>query len=153
MTEQSCELPRDNATDAEIAEILDSARTIAVVGLSDKPDRESYIVALYLKEHGYRIVPVNPAVREVLGETAYPDLGSVPADIAIDAVDIFRKPEFIPEVVDAAIARRAKVVWMQLGLAHNAAAAKARAAGLRVVMDRCIKIEHARRASGPPRHA
>ncbi len=144
MADQSCEFPLTNAGESEIDGILASARTIAVVGLSDKPDRDSYRVAAYLKAHGYTIVPVNPAVPEILGERSYPDLASIPAAIAIDVVDVFRKPEYIPKVVDEAIARGARVVWMQLGLAHNAAADKARAAGLAVVMDRCIKVEHAR---------
>jgi predicted CoA-binding protein len=144
MGEQSCEFPLANANDAEIDGILATTRTIAVVGLSDKPDRESYRVAEYLQRHGYRIVPVNPAADEVLGERSYPNLAAIPAGVAIDVVDVFRKPEFIPAVVDDAIARGAKAVWMQLGLAHNAAADKARAAGLAVVMDRCIKVEHAR---------
>ena len=144
MTDQSCELPLSNASEREIDEILASARTIAVVGLSDKPDRESHMVARYLQANGYRIIPVNPAVAEVLGERGYPDLASIPPEVAIDVVDIFRKPEFIPGIVDAAIARGARAVWMQLGLADNAAAQKARAAGLAVVMDRCMKVEHAR---------
>ena len=147
MTEQSCELPLSNADEGEIDEILASARTIAVVGLSDKPDRESHMVARYLQANGYRVIPVNPAVAEVLGERSYPDLVSIPPEIAIDVVDIFRKPEFIPAIVDAAIARGARVVWMQLGLADNAAAQRARAAGLEVVMDRCMKVEHARWAA------
>lgn len=150
MHEQSCELPMSNASDREIEEILTTARTIAVVGLSAKPDRESHMVAHHLKAHGYRIIPVNPAVPEVLGERSYPDLASIPAEIAIDVVDIFRRPEFIPAVVDAAIARGAKVVWMQLGLVHNQAAEKARAAGVKVVMDRCMKVEHARWAANRP---
>jgi predicted CoA-binding protein len=144
MREQSCELPMSNASEREIDEILASARTIAVVGLSDRSDRESNMVAHYLQANGYRIIPVNPAVAGVLGERSYPDLGSIPPEIAIDVVDIFRKPEFIPAIVDKAITRGARVVWMQLGLAHNAAAQKAREAGLIVVMDRCMKVEHAR---------
>jgi predicted CoA-binding protein len=144
MGEQSCEFPLSNASDPEIDAVLAAARTIAVVGLSDKPDRDSYRVAAYLQAHGYRIVPVNPAAAVILGEKSYPDLASIPADIAVDVVDVFRRPEFVPAVVEAAVARRAPVVWMQLGIAHNAAAEKARAAGLSVVMDRCIKVEHAR---------
>lgn len=144
MGEGSCELPMSNASKRELDEILASARTIAVVGLSEKPDRESHMVARYLQANGYRIIPVNPAVAEVLGERSYPDLSSIPPEIAIDVVDIFRKPEFIPAIVDEAIARGARAVWMQLGLAHNATAQKARAAGLAVVMDRCMKVEHAR---------
>jgi predicted CoA-binding protein len=147
--EQTCDLPLSNASEAEIDGILATARTIAVVGLSDRSDRESHMVARYLQAHGYRIVPVNPAAAEVLGERSYPDLGSIPPDVAIDVVDIFRKPEFIPAIVDEAITRGAKVIWMQLGLAHNAAAEKARAAGLVVVMDRCMKVEHTRWSARP----
>ncbi|HVN32785.1 MAG TPA: CoA-binding protein [Thermoanaerobaculaceae bacterium] len=150
MGEQTCDLPLSNASDAEIDAILAGARTIAVVGLSDKPDRESHKVARYLQAHGYRIIPVNPAVAQVLGERSFRDLASIPKEIAIDIVDIFRRPEFIPTVVDGAIARGARTVWMQLGLAHNAAAEKARAAGLAVVMNRCMKIEHARWSARPP---
>jgi predicted CoA-binding protein len=143
MGEQACEFPASNASNEEIDAILAGARTIAVVGLSDKPDRDSYRVAAYLQQHGYRIIPVNPAASEILGERACPELAAIPSEVSVDVVDIFRKPELIPPIVDQAIARGAKVVWMQLGLAHNAAAVKARAAGLRVVMDRCTKIEHA----------
>jgi len=148
MDDQACEFPLSNASPDDIASILASARTIAVVGLSDKADRDSNRVARYLQDHGYRVIPVNPALPEAVGERCYPDLASIPADVSLDIVDIFRKAEFIPALVDEAIARGAGVVWMQLGLAHNAAADKARAAGLQVVMDRCIKIEHARHASG-----
>jgi len=144
MDDQSCELPMSNASTKEIDEILSTATTIAVVGLSNNPERESHKVASYLQARGYRIVPVNPAVREVLGERSYPDLAAIPSEIAVDVVDIFRRIQFIPAIVDAAIARRAGAVWMQLGLVHNASAERARAAGLRVVMDRCMKVEHAR---------
>jgi predicted CoA-binding protein len=126
----------------EIRDILHSARTIAVVGLSDRPDRPSHGVAAYLKAHGYRIIPVNPGVREVLGEKAYARLEDVPEKI--DVVDVFRRPEHVPEIVDSAIAVGAKVVWLQDGIVHEAAAAKARAAGLRVVMDRCMLRDHHR---------
>ncbi len=144
MSEQTCELPLSNASDEEIAQLLRQAKTVAVVGLSDNPGRESYAVAAYLQAQGYRIVPINPNVHEVLGERAYPFLGDVPAQVAVDVVDIFRRPEFIPEIVDQAIARGVKAIWMQKGLAHNAAAEKARAAGITVVMDRCMMIEHRR---------
>ncbi|KDA55079.1 CoA-binding protein [Thermoanaerobaculum aquaticum] len=137
-----------NASDEEIKAILEEAKTVAVVGLSDNPERESYQVAAYLKAQGYRIIPVNPNVREVLGERAYPTLSDIPKDIKVDVVDIFRRPEFIPEIVDQAIARGAKAVWMQKGLAHNAAADKARTAGLAVVMDRCMMVEHRRLVQG-----
>lgn len=148
MGNEFCEFPLANASDEEIKAILESAKTIAVVGLSDNPERESYQVAAYLKTQGYRIIPVNPNVREVLGEEAYPTLADIPKDIPVDVVDIFRRPEFIPEIVDQAIARGAKAVWMQKGLAHNAAADKARAAGLSVVMDRCMMVEHRRLLRG-----
>lgn len=148
MGNEFCEFPLTNASDEEIKAILETAKTIAVVGLSDNPQRESYQVAAYLKAQGYRIIPVNPTVQEVLGERAYPTLADIPKEVQVDVVDIFRRPEFIPEIVDQAIARGAKVVWMQKGLAHNAAADKARAAGLSVVMDRCMMVEHRRLSRG-----
>lgn len=148
MSTEFCEFPLANASDEEIKAILQEAKTVAVVGLSDNPERESHQVAAYLKAQGYRIIPVNPNVQEVLGERAYPTLGDIPKDIKVDVVDIFRRPEFIPEIVDQAIARGAKAVWMQKGLAHNAAADKARAAGLAVVMDRCMMVEHRRLVRG-----
>jgi uncharacterized protein len=128
----------------QIAEILHSARTIAVVGLSSKRYRPSYGVAEYLKRAGYRIVPVNPLETEVLGEPAYPDLDSVPGPV--DIVDIFRRSEFVPAVVEAAIRKGAKVVWMQEGVIHDGAARRAESAGLIVVMDRCILKDHRRLA-------
>jgi predicted CoA-binding protein len=125
-----------------ISEILHTSRTIAVVGLSPKRYRPSYGVAEYLKRSGYRIIPVNPTVAEVLGERSYPDLDSIPEPI--DLVDIFRRSEFVPEIVEAAIRIGAKAVWMQEGVIHEAAAARAEAAGLAVVMDRCILKDHRR---------
>ena len=125
-----------------ISEILRSARTIAVVGLSAKRYRPSYGVAEYLQKAGYRIIPVNPGVTEVLGEKAYPDLDSVPEPI--DIVDIFRRPEFVPEIVEAAIRKKARVVWMQEEVFHEEAALRAESAGLQVVMDRCILKDHRR---------
>jgi predicted CoA-binding protein len=133
-------MPAQNASSEEIRQILLQARTIAVVGISDKPDRDSHRVAAYLQQHGYRIVPVNPAVKEVLGEKAYARLEDVSEKI--DVVDIFRRPEAVPEIVDSAIAVGARVVWMQDGIVHNAAADKARAAGLQVVMSKCMLREH-----------
>lgn len=128
----------------QISEILHAARTIAVVGLSAKRYRPSYGVAEYLKRAGYRIIPVNPQETEVLGEKCYPDLESIPE--AVDIVDIFRRSEFVPEVVEAAIRKGAKVVWMQEGVIHEAAARRAQEAGLVVVMDRCILKDHRRLA-------
>jgi predicted CoA-binding protein len=127
---------------SHIPEILRKARTIAVVGLSSKRYRPSYSVTEYMQSAGYRIIPVNPFETEILGEKAYKDLESVPG--RVDVVDIFRRSEFVPEIVDAAIRIGARVVWMQEGVIHEAAAAKARAAGLEVVMDRCILKEHRR---------
>lgn len=125
---------------ANIAEILKSSRTIAVVGLSSNPMRPSNGVAAYLKRAGYRIIPVNPKESEVLGEKCYARLEDILEKI--DIVDIFRRPEYVPEVVDSAIRIGAKTVWMQEGVIHEAAAAQARKAGLQVVMDRCILKEH-----------
>jgi predicted CoA-binding protein len=144
MMAETCEFPLSNASDEEIKRVLQQAKTIAVVGLSDNPERESHQVAAYLQAQGYRIIPVNPHAQEILGERAYPSLLAIPEDLVVDVVDIFRRPEFIPEIVDQAIARGAKAIWMQKGLAHNAAAEKARAAGLVVVMDRCMMVEHRR---------
>jgi predicted CoA-binding protein len=130
----------------EIRDILTASKTVAVVGLSDSPDRPSYHVAAYLQGHGYRIIPVNPAVTEVLGERAYAGLCDVP--VPVDLVDVFRKSEAVPPIVEDAIAIGAKAIWMQEGVVHEEAAARARAAGLTVVMDRCTLKEHARLAAG-----
>ena len=136
----ACEMPLENATPEEIRAILASARTIAVVGLSDKPDRDSHHVAAYLQRAGYRILPVNPAVEEVLGEKAVAGLRDLREPV--DVVDIFRKADAVPGLVEDAIAIGAKVVWMQDGIVHNAAADRARAAGLKVVMSRCMLRDH-----------
>jgi predicted CoA-binding protein len=140
MSDQHCEIPAYNPPSEEIKAILEKYKIVAIVGLSPKPQRDSYKVAKYLQENHYRIVPVNPGQKEILGEKCYPNLKAIP--FPIDLVDIFRKPEAIPAVVDDAIETAAKVAWMQLGLAHNEAADKARKAGLEVVMNKCIKIEH-----------
>jgi predicted CoA-binding protein len=131
------------ASDAEITEILDNYRVVAVVGLSADLNRPSHQVAHYLQVHGYRIVPVNPGCRAILGEKCYASLRDIP--FPVEVVDIFRKVEVIPGIVDEAIAVGAKVVWMQQGLEEPGSAQKARQAGLSVVMDRCIKIEHLQR--------
>ena len=128
----------------QLSEILQHSHTIAVVGLSGKRFRPSYGVAEYMQRAGYRIIPVNPQEPEVLGEAAYPDLDSVPDPI--DIVDIFRRAEFIPEIVEAAIRKGAKVIWMQEGVIHEDAARRATDAGLTVVMDRCILKDHRRLA-------
>ena len=137
---ERCEIPRANPTPAEIRNILTSARRIAVVGHSDDPGRDSYRVGRYMAEHGFEVFAVNPNARSTPDLMFYPDLASVPGPI--DIVDIFRRPEAIPAIVEEAIRLGAKTVWMQLGLADNAAADRARAAGLRVVMSRCIMQDH-----------
>ncbi len=128
----------------EIPEILKTAKVVAVVGLSDKPERPSYGVASYLLGHGYTIIPVNPNISGWKDLKAYASLADIPESVRVDVVDIFRKGEDVQPVVDEAIRIKAKVVWMQLGIINEPAAAKARAAGLDVVMDRCMRIEHLR---------
>jgi predicted CoA-binding protein len=137
----NCRIPNGNPHDEEIALLLRNARTIAIVGLSDRPTRDSHSVALYLMEKGYRIIPVNPSRPEILGEKSYPDLLSIPDKV--DIVDIFRKIEAIPGIIDEAIQIKAGAVWMQLGLSHHQAAQKAQEAGLMVIQLKCIKIDHA----------
>ena len=127
-----------------ISEILHNARTIAVVGVSSKRFRPSYGVTEYMKRAGYRIIPVNPQESEVLGEKSYPDLDSVPGPV--DIVNIFRRPECVPDIVEAAIRKGAKAIWMQEGVIHEEAARRAEAAGLAVIMDHCILKEHRRLA-------
>ncbi len=123
-----------------ISKILSQAETIAVVGLSNNPARPSYEVAAYLQRSGYRIIPINPNEQEVLGERAYPDLLSVPG--TIDIVDIFRRPEYVPEIVQQAIVKGAKVVWMQPGTENYDAADLAEAAGLKTVVGMCLRVQH-----------
>jgi len=126
----------------EIEEILQQGRTIAVVGLSPKANRPSHSVSQYMQSQGYRIIPVNPAAVEVLGEKCYPDLASIPEKV--DIVNIFRRSEEVPPIVQEAIRIGATAVWMQEGVVHQGAAARAREAGLKVVMDLCILKEHRR---------
>jgi len=129
-------------SDKVMKEILLSAKTIASFGLSSNQEKESYGIVSYLKEQGYRIIPVNPTATEILGEKVYPDLESIPDQV--DVVQVFRKPEDVPPVVDSAIKIGAKVVWMQEGIRHEGAAQKARDAGLQVVMDACMRATHQR---------
>ena len=129
-------------TPAQRLHILERYRRIAMMGLSSNPFRPSHFAALYLLAEGYDVVPVNPRESSVLGRTSYPSLKAVPG--AIEVVDIFREPAAVPDIVEEAIAIGAKVIWMQLGVIHEGAAERAREAGLEVVMDRCMKIEHAR---------
>lgn len=127
-------------TDDDIGRLLKSAKTIAVVGLSDSPLRPSYGVAAYLQNHGYRIIPVNPTIRGALGEKAVASLADIKEKI--DVVDVFRRSEFVPELVDEAIRLKLRAIWLQEDVVHEAAAKKARDAGMFVVMDRCILKEH-----------
>ena len=128
-----------------VQDILEKSKVVAVVGLSPKPHRDSHEVARYMQDNGYRIIPVYPRADSILGEKVYPDLKSIPEKV--DVVDIFRKSQDVPPVVDEAIEIGAKAVWMQLGIVHEGAAAKAREAGLGVVMDRCMLVEHRNLAS------
>ena len=122
--------------------ILERYRRIGMVGLSSNPFRPSHFAAIYLLSEGYDVVPVNPRESEVLGKKCYSSLAAIPG--GVEVVDIFREPAAVPAIVDEAIAIGAKVIWMQLGVIHEGAAERARSAGLEVVMDRCMKIEHAR---------
>ena len=130
--------------EAAISSILENCRTVAVVGLSPKPDRDSFRVSRYMQAHGWRIVPVNPNAVEVLGEKAYATLSDAAAHARIDLVNVFRNSADVPPVVDEAIAIGAQAVWLQVGISHQAASAKAHAAGLQVVQDKCLMVEHAR---------
>lgn len=130
--------------DAQITQLLKTTRTIGVVGLSDQPWRASHDVAAYLLNAGYTIVPINPNIRSVFGQTAYPNLTAAARDFVIDLVNVFRRSEYVPDIVDEAIAIGAKAIWLQLGVVHEAAAQRARDAGLTVIMDRCLKVDHAR---------
>jgi len=134
--------------DQMMKEILLSAKTIASVGLSSSDEKESYWIVLYLKEQGYRIIPVNPKATEIFGEKVYPDLSAIPNPV--DVVQVFRKPEDVPAVVDEAIKIGAKVVWMQEGIVNEEAAEKARAAGLQVVMNACMRATHRRLIGSKP---
>ncbi len=129
-----------------IRRILADHRTIAVVGLSANWYRPSYFAAKYLQDHGYRIIPVNPAYPEILGERCYPSLGAIPEPVEV--VDVFRRPAEVPPLVEEAHAIGARVLWLQLGVIHEQAAARALELGMEVVMDRCMKIEHARLFGG-----
>jgi len=131
-------------TEDALRDILRVARTIAVVGLSPKPTRPSHGVARYLRDAGYRIVPVNPGHSTILGEKSYPTLTAAAADHTIDIVDVFRRSEFVGAIVDEAIATqsRPRLIWLQLGVVDDAAQARAQAAGIPCVMDRCLMVEH-----------
>jgi predicted CoA-binding protein len=139
---------KDATPPTDIGALLARTRTIAVVGLSPSPHRTSYGVSQYMKARGFRIVPVNPNTREVFGEQAYPTLTEAAKHEQIDLVNVFRRAEDVPPVMDEAIAIGAPALWMQLGIINEAAAAKGRAAGLEVVQDRCVMVEHSRLTRG-----
>jgi len=139
--EETCELPAFRVSDEEARKVMDRYKTIAVVGLSSNPEKPSHFVPKYLKEHGYTIIPVNPTAKgEILGEKVYAGLKDVPQKVEV--VDIFRPPKDVPPIVEEAIAIGAKVVWMQEGIVNNAAAERAKAAGLTVIMDKCMMKVH-----------
>ncbi|MBI3744628.1 MAG: CoA-binding protein [Chloroflexi bacterium] len=130
-----------------VQQIFKESKTIAVVGLSSDPAKDSLHVSEYMQQQGYRIIPVNPKEQEVLGEKAYPDLKSVP--VPVDIVDVFRRPDATPSIATEAVAIKAKALWLQLGIANDEAASTATRGGLDVVMDKCIMVEHQRlRAQG-----
>ncbi len=137
-------------SDEAMRTILAGARTIAVVGLSDKPERDSNEVARYLQAQGYRVIPVNPALSEVLGERSYPSLGAIPVEESIDIVDVFRRSDQVPPIVVEAIDRRVPTIWMQLGVESPEAAEAARARGATVIENLCVMQQH-RRLGIPPR--
>lgn len=136
----------DNTDIRTLRRVLQQHQTIAMVGLSANWYRPSFFAAKYLQEYGYRVIPVTPAYDEILGEKCYPSLEEVPE--TVEVVDCFRRPEEIPALAEQAVRIKAKVLWMQLGIVHDGAAAIAREAGLEVVMDRCMKIEHGRLFGG-----
>jgi predicted CoA-binding protein len=142
---RDCITKHRSSEDDTICRILRSFRRIGVVGFSDKPSRPSHRIARYLADHGYEVVPVNPALTQGLGSRAYPDLSSIPG--GIEVVNIFRRAEHIPAIVAEAIEAGAAAVWMQIGLRNEASADRARRSGLLVVMDRCIMVEHGRHLS------
>ena len=140
-------MPFTNPADSQIRSILSNPTTVAVIGCSDNLSRDSLRIAILLKSHGFRVVPVNPGLKpdalvDALGERAYPDLASVPFPVEI--VDVFRRPEFLPEIAEQAIAKGARILWGQLGVINLDAARRAQEAGLTVVMDRCPAIEYGR---------
>lgn len=135
-------LELENPQPAKLRRLLSEARTVAVVGLSSNGARDSYRVAEYLIQHGYRVIPVNPAVQSVLGEKSYPDLESIPEPV--DVVDLFRRPEYVPDIAAQAISIGAKALWLQLGVRNGESARMAKEAGLTVIQDACIKVEHSR---------
>jgi len=142
MSDFECELPQHRATSSEVREILEGYRIVAVVGLSTKPERPSYHVAEYLKNAGFTIIPVHPAADEILGEKCWPKLTDIPAELGVEIVDVFRRPDMVMPHVEEAISIGAKAIWFQEGIINNEAAARAKEAGLRVVQNLCMLKEH-----------
>lgn len=138
-------MPPDSKAQTDVDFILDHCRTVAVVGLSPKVHRDSYRVAQYMQAHGWKIVPINPNASSILGETSYPSLAEAARHHTIELVNVFRNSEDVPPVVTDAIAIGAKAIWLQMGITHASAADQARAAGLRVVQDQCLMVEHRKR--------
>jgi predicted CoA-binding protein len=130
--------------DEDIKELLSSSRIIAVVGCSTNPEKDAHKVPLYMKNAGYRVIPVNPFAEEILGEKAYKSLLDIPDDIEVDIVNVFRPSKDVPPIAEDAIKIGARALWLQLGIRNDEAAEKAEAAGLKVVQNRCIKVEHGR---------
>lgn len=136
--------PFQNPDQNAITDLLRRVRTVAVLGISPKVHRDSYRIAAYMQDYGWRIVPIRPGLSEVLGEKAYASLSEVPAELRaeIDVVDVFRAPEHLPEIVEECLALKLPALWLQLGVTHEAAASKARDGGMSVVMDRCIYVDY-----------
>lgn len=132
------------ADDSLMKDLLANAKTIAVVGLTDNPMRPSHGVSAYMQQQGYRIIPVNPTIHEALGEKAYASLRDIPKDVKIDIVDVFRRPDAVPAIVDDVLELRLPAIWLQETVVHEQAAEKARQGGVKLVMDRCILKEHRR---------
>lgn len=134
--------------DEDLAALLRKVKTVAVVGLSPHPDRDSHRVAAYLQRAGYRILPIHPASASILGEPSYPSLAAIPSDVRVDLVDVFRRPDALPGVVEDAILLGPPALWFQFGVTHPEAEAAALAAGMDLVVDRCIMVEHRRLLAG-----
>lgn len=132
--------------DQEMRELLSSAKTIAVVGMSDKPDRDSHQIGAFLLQKGYRVIPVNPSVTEVLGQRSYPSLKDIPSDVHVDIVDVFRKHDAVPGIVEEVLARTPlpRAVWLQLGVKDDASGEKVRSRGVQFYQDLCIMVQHKR---------
>lgn len=134
----------ENPSDDEIKEILENNKTVAVIGMSSNPEKDAHRIPRYLKEHGYKVIPINPGATEILGEKAYKKLSDVPESVKIDIVDVFRPSEDVPNYVSDVLQRKPKVFWLQLGIENQEAEEKVASAGIQVVFDRCMKAERER---------